>query len=66
MSSSVIESGNPQQATKKSKEKNKDLVAFLEERLAEINATIFAIMGRVEDVEKRIEELESMEDPKEL
>lgn len=66
MSSSVIESGNPQQATKKSKEKNKDLVAFLEERLAEINATIFAIMGRVEDVEKRIEELESMEDPEEL
>jgi len=44
---------------KKDKDKNKNVVPFMEERLREINTSMFALIGRTDDdMYKRIEELE--------
>jgi len=66
IASSVINAGNPQQGGKKGKYKNKDVVALVEERLAEINITIAALTGGVDDMDKCIEELQSKADMEEL
>jgi len=42
------------------KGKNKDFALLVDERLAEINNSMATLTGRVDDIEKRIEELESM------
>ena len=60
MASSVTDAANPQQGGKKGKDKaNKDVVGLVEERLREVNAFVSTLMGRVEDMEKLIEEVES-------
>ena len=59
MASSVTDV-NPQQGGKKGKDKaNKDVMGLVEERLGEVNAFMSTLTGRVEDMEKCIEELES-------
>ena len=59
MASSVTDAGNPQQGGKKGKDKNKDLSVFVDSKLAKINHSMSDLMGRVDDMEKRIEELKS-------
>ena len=58
--------GNPQQGGKKSKDKNRELSVFVDDRLAEINDSIVILTGRVDEMEKRIKELESEGDVEEL
>jgi len=59
MASSVINAVNPQQGGKKGKGKaNKDMMGLMEERLDEVNSSMSSLTGRIEDMEKRIEELE--------
>jgi soluble cytochrome b562 len=65
MASSVTDAGNPQQGGKKNKEK-KELASLVDDKLAEINHSVSTLTGRVEDVEKRIEELESTGDMEEF
>ena len=65
IASSVMDDGNPQQE-KKSKDKNKELSVLIDDRLAEINDSIITLTGRVDEMEKRIKELESEGDVKEL
>jgi len=55
----VIDDDNPQQGGKKGRDKNKDVMTFVDERLVEINTTMSALTGKVDDMDKRIEELES-------
>ena len=57
---------NPQQGGKKGKEKAKDVMALMENRLAKLKPSMSTLMGRTEAMEKHIEELESMVDMKEL
>jgi len=64
-SASDIFTGNPQ-GVKKGKDENKDLLVLLNERLAKINNSMTTLTGRVNDMEKRLKELESMEDFGEL
>ena len=66
MASSMIDAGNPQQGGKKGKDKNKDLAVLVDDKLAEVNDSIITLTGRVDEMEKRLEELESMGDFKEL
>ena len=66
MASSVTKVGNPQQGGKKSKDKNKELAVLVDDRVAEINASIITLTGRVDEMEKRIEEVESEGDLEEL
>jgi len=66
MALSVTDANNPQQGGKKSKDKNKDLSVLVDENLVEINHSMSDLTGRVDDVEKRIEELKSMGDFEEL
>ena len=66
MASNVTDADNPQQGGKKSKDENQDLTVFVDNRLAEINDSIITLMGRVDEMEKRIEELESEGDVEEL
>ena len=57
---------NPQQGGKKGKEDNKDVMGLVEEQLVEINTTMSSPMGRVDDMERRIEELGSEGDMEEF
>lgn len=57
---------NPQQGGKKGKDKNKDVMGLIEEWLVEINATMLALTGWVDDMDKRIEELKSEGDMEEF
>jgi len=59
VASSVTNASNPQ-GGKKSKDKNKDLAVLVHERLAEME--LVTLTGRVDDLEKHLEELESKED----
>jgi len=61
MASSVTDTSN-KQGGKKGKYKNKDLVVLVDERAAEINNSMGTLMGMVDDMEKHLEELESMGD----
>jgi len=65
MASSVTDAGNPQ-GGKKSKDKNKNLVVLVDERLAEITDSTATLTGRMDDIEKHLEELESTEDFEEI
>jgi len=60
MALSVTDAGNSQQGGKKGKDKNKDWSVLVDDKLAEINHSLSDITGRADDMEKRIEELESM------
>jgi len=66
MASSMTDARNPQQGGKNGKDKNKDLAVLKNERLMKINNSMTTLMGMVDDMEKRLEELESMGDFKEL
>jgi len=66
MASSITEVGNPQQGGKKGKDKNKDLAFLVDDKLTEVNNSIITLTGRVDEMEKRIEELESEGDLEEL
>ena len=61
MASSVTDA-NPQQGGKKGKDKNKEVVALVDERLAEITNSMSTLTERVGDMDRRLEELESGED----
>ena len=54
MASSVTDT-NPQQGGKKGKDKNNDMMDLVEERLAEINTTMSALIGMVDDMDRRME-----------
>jgi len=58
MASSVTDADNLQQG-KKSKHKNKELSVLVDDRLTQINDSIITLTGRVDEMEKHIEELES-------
>jgi len=47
-------------------DKNKELLVLVDDRLAEINNSIVTLSGRVDEIEKRIEELESEGDVEEF
>jgi len=66
MASSVTDVDNPQQGGKKGKDNNKDLLVLVDHKLAEINHSMSNLTGRLDDMEKRIEELESTRDFKEF
>jgi len=66
MTSSMTDAGNPQQGGKKDKDKNKDLAVLVDDKLAEVNNSIVTLMGRVDEIETRIKELESEGDLEEL
>jgi len=66
MASSVTEVGNLQQGGKKGKDKNKDLAVLVNDKLAEVNDSIITLTGRVDEIKKRIEELDSEGDLEEL
>lgn len=57
---------NPQQGDKKGKDKTKDVMVLMEDRLAKFTSTISTLTDRVDDMNKRIEELESIGDLDEL
>jgi len=65
MALSVTDVGNPQ-GGKKSNDKNKDSAVLVDEWLAEITNAMATLMGRVDDMEKHLEELGSMGDFEEL
>lgn len=64
-SASETSTGN-QQGGKKGKGKNKNAMGLVEELLVEINSTMCALTGRVDDMDKRLEELESKGDIEKL
>jgi len=64
MTSGVTNAGNPQ-CGKKTKNK-KDLAILVDERLMEIISSMATLTGGVDDLEKHLEELESMGDFEEL
>jgi len=66
MASSVTDTGNPQQAGKKGKDKNKGLSVLVDDKLVEIKHSMSNLTGRVDDIEKCIEELESTGDIEEF
>ena len=51
-----------EQGGKNGIDKNKDLSVFADKRLDEINNSMSTLTSRVDDIDKRLEELESMED----
>ena len=57
-STSEASTGN-QQGGKKRKDKIKDLAILVNDKLAEVNDSMITLTGRVDEMEKRIEELES-------
>ena len=65
MVSSVTDAVNPQ-GGKKCKDKNKDLAVLVDERLVEINNSMAALMDRMDNIEKHLEELEFIRDFKVL
>ena len=65
MALSVTDASNSQ-GGKKDKDKNKDLAVLVDERLAEINNFMATLTGRVDDMEKQLEELECMGNFEEL
>ena len=66
MASSVTDTGNPQQAGKKGKDKNKGLSVLVDDKLVEIKHSMSNLTGRVDDIEKRIKKLESTRDLEEF
>jgi len=66
MASSVTDADNLQQSGKKDKDKNKDLVVLVDDKLVEVNDSIITLTGRVDEMENRIKELRSEEDFEEL
>jgi len=64
-SASEAFTGN-EQGGKKGKDKNKDLSVLVDNRLAKINNSMTTLMGRVDDMDKRLKELEFMRDFEEL
>jgi len=50
MASSVIDA-NRQQAGKKGKDKNKDVMGLVDEKLAEINNTMSTLTGKMDDMD---------------
>ena len=66
MSSASEASTGNQQGGKKSKNKNKELAVLIDEKVAEINDSIITLTGRVDEMEKRIEKLESEGDVEKL
>jgi len=54
------------QGGKKVKDKNKDLAVLVDERLAEINNSVATLSGKLDDMEKHLEQLESTGDFEEL
>ena len=60
IASSVTEVSIPQQGGKKGNDKNKDVMALVEEKLGD--ATMTALTGRVEDMDQCIEQFESIKD----
>jgi len=65
MASSVIDADNPQ-GVKESKDNNKDLAILVDERLIKITSFMATLTGRVANMEKHFEELESIRDFEEL
>lgn len=66
-SASESSTGNQQGGKKgKGKGKNKNAMGLVEELLVEINSTMSALTGRVDDMDKRLEELESKGDIEKL
>ena len=59
MASSVTDAGNPK-GGKKGKNKNKNLAILVDKTLTVINNFMVTLTGRVDDMEKQLEELESM------
>ena len=55
-----------QRGGKKGKDKNKDMMVLVNERLVEINTSISTLTGSIKDMDKPIEELESKGDMEEL
>ena len=66
MALSVTEVSNPQQGGKKGNDKNKDLAVLVNDKLAKVNNSIATLTGRVGEMKKRIEELESEGDLEEF
>jgi len=64
-SPSETSTGN-QQGGKKGKGKNQNTLGLVEELLVEINSTMSALACRVDDMHKRLEELESKGDIEKL
>ena len=48
---------NSQQGGKKGKDKSKDVMGPIKECLVEINTTMSALMGRVDNIDRHFEEL---------
>jgi len=61
MASSVTYAVNPQ-GGKKSKDKIKDLTVLVDERLIEIANSMATLAGKVDHIEKYLDELESTRD----
>jgi len=53
MPSSVTISSTPQQSAKKGKNKNKDMMVLVEDRLTEFNTTMSSLIGRVGNMDKQ-------------
>ena len=66
MASSVTAVGNPQLTGKKGKDKNKDMMVLMDDGLMGFNSTMSTLTDKVEDMDKQIEELESVRDIEEL
>jgi len=66
MSSASEASTSNQQGGKKSKDKNKELAVLVDDKVVKINNSIITLTGRVDEMEKRIEKLESEGDVEEL
>ena len=65
MTSSVTNADH-QQGGKKGKDKTKDMMVLVEDRLAGFTKTMSTLTGRVEDMDKHIEKLEFVGDIEEL
>ena len=59
MASSVTDA-SPQQGDMKGKDKTKGMMVLMEDMLVEFTNSMPALKDRVEDMDKRIDELESM------
>ena len=58
MASNVTDA-NPQQGGKKGKDKDDNVMGLVKERLAEVNNTMSALTGKVDDMDRLLKELES-------
>ena len=65
MASSVTDAGNLQ-GGKKGKDKKKDFVVLVDERLVKINNSMATLTGRVDEMGNHLKELKSMGDFEEL